>query len=100
MPAEAIRLQRRLGTRDRWFIALLLLAVLLGSASAVAVSRLSSSDASADAGCVSITRASWMGAATFRACGAEAVTFCRTSARGDEEIAAKCAEAGLPTTRR
>jgi hypothetical protein len=96
VPAEAIRLQRRLGTRDRWFIALLLLAVLAGSA--IAVSHLNSSDASADAGCVSITRASWMGAATFRACGTDAVKFCRTEARGDEQIAAKCEEAGLPTT--
>jgi hypothetical protein len=36
-----------------------------------------------------------MGAATFKACGADAATFCRRSAAGDEEIAAKCKEAGL-----
>jgi hypothetical protein len=98
MPAEAIRLQRRLGTRDRWFIGLLTLAVLIGIAAALAVDRFSSSDASADDGCVSITRASWMGAATYKACGADAATFCRRSAAGDKEIAKKCREEGLATT--
>jgi hypothetical protein len=98
MPAEAIRLQRRLGARDRWFLTLLVLAVLVGSAVAVAIGRSGSSDASADAGCVSIMRASWMGGATFKACGANAVSFCRQSARGDKEINAKCEEQGLPTS--
>jgi hypothetical protein len=98
VPAEAIRLQRRLGARDRWFLALLGLALLVGSAGAFAVGRSSSSGASADAGCVSITRASWMGAATFKACGANAVRFCRQSARGDEEVAAKCEKAGYAAT--
>ena len=97
MPAEAIRLQRRLGARDRWFLILLAIAVLAGTAAALAVERFSSSGASADAGCVSVTRASWMGAATFKACGADAAAFCRRSADGDEEIAVKCREAGLPT---
>jgi hypothetical protein len=97
MPAEVIRLQRRLGARDRWFLILLTLAVLVGTAAALAVDRASSSDASADAGCVSVTRASWMGAATFKACGADAVAFCRRSGGGDEEITAKCEEQGLAT---
>jgi hypothetical protein len=97
VPAEVIRLQRRLGARDRWFLGLLALAVLIGTAAALAVGRYSSPGASADAGCVSIMRASWMGAATFKACGADAATFCRRSAAGDEEIAAKCEEAGLAT---
>jgi hypothetical protein len=97
VPAEAIRLQRRLGRRDRWFLALLAVAVLVATAAALAVGRYGSSDASADAGCVSITRASWMGAATFKACGAEAVAFCRRSAAGDAEIAEKCSEQGLAT---
>ncbi len=97
MPAEVIRLQRRLGARDRWFLGLLALAVLIGTAAALAVGRNRSPDASADAGCVSITRASWMGAATFKACGADAAAFCRRSAAGDHEIAAKCEEAGLAT---
>jgi hypothetical protein len=97
MPAEVIRLQRRLCARDRWFLALLALAVLVGTAAALAVGRYSSSDASADAGCVSITRASWMGAATFKTCGADAAAFCRRSAGGDEEVAAKCAEQGFAT---
>jgi hypothetical protein len=97
VPAEAVRLQRRLGARDRWFLILLALAVLVGTAAALAVDRASSSGANADAGCVSITRASWMGAATFKACGADAVAFCRRSAGGAEEIAAKCDAEGLPT---
>lgn len=97
MPAEAIRLQRRLGSRDRWFLIVLTLAVLAGSVAALAVDRYRGEDANAGAGCVSITRASWMGAATFKACGADAVAFCRRSAGGDREIAAKCDVEGLPT---
>jgi hypothetical protein len=97
MPAEVIRLQRRLGARDRWFIGLLLVAMVVGTAAALALGRSSSSDASANDGCVSVTRASWMGAATFKACGADAATFCRRSAAGDKEIAQKCKEEGLAT---
>jgi hypothetical protein len=97
VPAEVIRLQRRLGTRDRWFIGLLLVAMVVGTAAALALGRSGSPDASANDGCVSITRASWMGAATYRACGSTAVTFCRRSAAGDKEIAEQCREEGLAT---
>jgi hypothetical protein len=94
MPAEAIRLQRRLGARDRWFIALLALAVVIGSASALVVSH--ERDASrADARCIEFIRASWMGGATFTYCGDEAAAFCRQAGSSEAEIAAECKRAGL-----
>jgi hypothetical protein len=97
VPAETIRLQRRLGARDRWFLAVLALALVAATAAALAIGRTSSAGTVRDAGCVSITRASWMGAATFRACGAEAAAFCRRSAGGDRERTAKCERAGFAT---
>ena len=97
MPAEAIRLQRRLGARDRWFIGLLALAMLIGTASALVISheRGSSSDGARS---VEYIRASWMGGATFTYCGDEAAAYCRQAANSDAEIAAECRRAGLAFT--
>jgi hypothetical protein len=96
VPAEAIRLQRRLGARDRWFIALVTFALLAGAVSALVVSREGGrSTAEGDARCVAVVRASWMGGATFRHCGADAVTFCRRPGQ-DAESLAECRRLGLP----
>ena len=101
MPAEAVRLQRRLGTRDRWFIAILAAATLIGAIATVAAGRMGGTSATASgAGCVSVSRASWMGSATLRYCGADAVAYCRTSgigqsAVGHPESLARCRRAGL-----
>jgi hypothetical protein len=94
VPAEATRLQRRIGARDRWFLALLAVAALIGTASALVFGQ-RSADPSAEARCVAIIRASWMGGATFKYCGADAATFCRRAAGSDKEIASQCERAGL-----
>jgi hypothetical protein len=101
MPAEAIRLQRRLASRDRWFIAILVASALIGGIAAIALGRIGGgSRAAARTGCVSVTRASWMGSATLSYCGAEAVTYCRTTgigqfAAGHPASIAACRRAGL-----
>ena len=101
MPAEALRLQRRLGTRDRWFITILVAATLIGGIASIVAGHLGDgSSAASTAGCVSVTRASWMGSATLRYCGADAVTYCRTTgvgqfAAGHPESIAACRKAGL-----
>ncbi len=101
MPAEAIRLQRRLSTRDRLFIAILAVATLLGAIAVVAIGQIGGdAPAASGAGCIKVTRASWMGSATLSYCGADAVAYCRTTgigqfAAGHAESVARCREAGL-----
>ena len=100
MPAEAVRLQRRLGARDRWFIALLVGATLIGTLATMVVGRVGADGGTAGASCVEVSRASWMGSATIRYCGAEAEAYCRESrpgqsAEGHAQSIAACREAGL-----
>jgi len=101
MPAEAIRLHHRLASRDRWFIAILVAATLVGGVVAIVAGRLGGGSPGAGAaGCVSVTRASWMGSATLRYCGADAITYCRTTgigqfAAGHPASIAACRRAGL-----
>jgi hypothetical protein len=101
MPAEAIRLQRRLASRDRWFIAILIAAALVGGVAAIVAGRIGGgSSAARAAGCVSVTRASWMGSATLSYCGADAVAYCRKTgigqfAAGHPESIAACRRAGI-----
>jgi hypothetical protein len=101
VPAEAIRLQRRLSTRDRLFIAILAAATLLGAIAAIAFGESGDdSPAAREVGCVSVTRASWMGSATLSYCGRDAVAYCRTTgigqfAAGHAESVARCRAAGL-----
>jgi hypothetical protein len=101
VPAEAIRLQRRLGVRDRLFIAILVAATVLGAVAVIVLGNLGgASSASSSGGCVKVTRASWMGSANLSYCGAEAVTYCRKTgigqfAAGHAESVARCREAGL-----
>ena len=101
MPAEAIRLQRRLGARDRWFIAILVAATLIATIATIVAGRAGAGSAAASrTGCISVTRASWMGSATLSYCGADAVAYCRKTgigqfAAGHPESVARCREAGL-----
>jgi len=101
VPAEAVRFQRRLGARDRWFIALLAGGAVLASVIAIVVGH-AGGDAGTAAGarCVAVSRASWMGNATLRYCGDDAVAYCRGTgigqfAAGHPESVAACREAGL-----
>jgi hypothetical protein len=97
VPAEATRLKRRLGARDRWFLALLAFAALTGTVGALLLTHSGASlNAERDARCVEVIRASWMGGATFRYCGSDAEAFCRTGARGDRETTACERVAALP----
>jgi hypothetical protein len=103
MPAEAVRLQRRLGARDRWFIAVLVAATLIGALATIVVGRVGADASEAGARCVAVSRASWMGSATIRYCGAEAEAYCRESrpgqsAAGHAESIERCREAGLLPT--
>jgi hypothetical protein len=100
MPAEAVRLRRRLGARDRWFIALLACATLIGTLATIVAGRVGGDSPETGARCVTVSRASWMGSATIRYCGAEAEAYCRESragqsAAGHAESVARCREAGL-----
>lgn len=101
MPAEAIRLQRRLGARDRLFIAVLAAAVVLGAIAAIAFGQSGGgAPAASGTGCVTVTRASWMGSANLAYCGADAVTYCRKTgigqfAAGHAQSVARCRAAGL-----
>jgi hypothetical protein len=101
VPAEAGRLHHRLGTRDRWFIAILVVATLIGGVATVVAGQVGGGSAHAGrAGCVSVKRASWMGSATLSYCGAEARTYCRKtgigqSAAGHPQSIAACRKAKL-----
>ncbi|MDX6618676.1 MAG: hypothetical protein QOK36_1062 [Gaiellales bacterium] len=99
MPAEAIRLRRRLGARDRLFIAILVAAALIGTIAAVVAAR-GGDSAAAGRRCISITRASWMGSATLSYCGADAVAYCSKTrigqfAAGHPESIERCRAAGI-----
>ena len=88
MPSETARLRRRITGHDRRFLLAVGAAVLLGVPSAVLLAGTRSSQAK-DAGCVTTTRASIMGAATTRYCGTNAVAVCRQLVQ-DSGLAAQC----------
>jgi len=88
VPAETQRLQRRLGIRDRVFLALVGVAAVAGST--VAIVMADSGGIPYKAGCVSRTQAYTMGAATGQYCGAYAVTFCAKVAETDTSVAEQC----------
>jgi hypothetical protein len=101
VPAEAGRLHHRLGTRDRWFIAILVVAMLIGAVATILAAQAGGGSSLARrSGCVSVKRASWMGGATLSFCGGDAVTYCRKTgigqfAAGHPESIAACRKAKL-----
>jgi len=98
VPAESERLQRRITRRDRWFLTLLALLALIGTPSAVLL-RSHDSHPSTDAGCVTTIRASIIGGATYKYCGADAVAACRQFATEDKAFAAQCEQLALTRRR-
>ena len=66
MPAEASRLQRKLGRRDRRLLAVLACAATVGGPAAAFA--LGGGGAPPADGCARVVKASWMGGATFRDC--------------------------------
>jgi len=94
VPAEAHRLGRRITRRDGWFIGMLVLVALVAAAAGIVLSAPGPS-AAARAGCVTTLRASIMGGATTRYCGADAVSACRELAPDDAQLAARCERIGV-----
>ena len=88
MPAEASRFTRRLGARDRRFFA----ALACAGAAAVPAAVLLQGGKAAPAGtCVSAVRASIMGGATYRWCGAAATARCKVAlAAGETDLIGQC----------
>jgi hypothetical protein len=91
VPAESARFTRRLGPRDRWFIALTAV-VTVGAVIAILIGMRGSESGSRDATrCVVVESAGFMGAIHTRYCGARATTVCRRLADREDELPAQCA---------
>lgn len=90
MPAQAERLQRRLGPRDRHLIA----AILTASAVATAAAALfihTTNPHRGSAECITYNDAGVMGGGTWNLCGAVALAFCRKHVANRTEFADECA---------
>ncbi|HUZ82058.1 MAG TPA: hypothetical protein VMU73_07410 [Gaiellaceae bacterium] len=97
MPAEAARLTRRFGRRDRRFLAAVAGA---GAASAAFAAFFVPHGAASTprSGCVTLDQAGVMGGGTWRFCGADAVAFCRRHAAETSVLAERCRRFGETTT--
>jgi hypothetical protein len=92
VPAESARFSRRLGPRDRWFIALSAL-VAVGAVIAILIGmRGSESGARDTTRCVVVESAGFMGAIRTQYCGARATTICRRLSAREHELPAQCAK--------
>jgi MFS family permease len=89
VPAEAHRLARRFGRRDRIVIGAAALAGVLGTAGAVAAGG--SHAQRADSRCLVYSEAGAMGGGTWRLCGADAAAFCSHRGGMNSALAAQCA---------
>jgi hypothetical protein len=92
MPAEAQRLRRRFGTRDRLVIGAAALAGVLGTAGAVAAGG--SHTQRTDSRCLTYSEAGVMGGGSWRLCGASAVAFCKSRGAKAPDLAAQCDHLG------
>jgi hypothetical protein len=93
VPAEAARFTRRIGRRDRRFLAAL---AGLGAAGiafgAGFVAHGGTSTPRSD--CITLDQAGVMGGGTWRFCGADAVTFCEQHAAESSTLADRCRRLG------
>ena len=93
MPAEAARFTRRIGRRDRRFLAALAGVGAAGIAfGAGFVAHGGASTPRSD--CVAFDQAGVMGGGTWRFCGADAVVFCRRHATESRTLADRCRRLG------
>ena len=92
MPAESHRLTRRLGRRDRWFIALSAAVAVVAVVAILVGTRGSGSSARDGSRCVVVESAGFMGAVHTRYCGTRATRVCRTRASHEDELPAQCAK--------
>ena len=96
-----MRLERRIGRRDRAFLAALAGAALLSVPAFVLFGRDGTPPASqTGAGCIEAAHAGVLGGGTYRYCGGDAKSFCARFAPAETEIAGKCARLGLVAARR
>jgi len=98
MPAEAARLQRRIGRRDRRFFAVLACAAAIAAPAIALAARHDSAPAShVDASCIDVPHAGVLGGGAYHYCGADAIEFCRRFA-ADDAVSAKCDALGRAST--
>lgn len=88
MPAEAARLHRPVGERDRRFFAALALLAAAGTAAGVLLCG--HGGRSTARRCLAFDQPGVMGGGTWRYCGDDAAAFCRTHAAESAQLAAKC----------
>ena len=91
MPAEAQRLRRPVGTRDRRLVAAIVTATAIAVSAAAVLAEQSHHPGSAQ--CVKFEQAGVMGGGTWNLCGRAALTFCRnqSSPSADADVRARCA---------
>ncbi|MGA9761178.1 MAG: hypothetical protein WBQ14_01985 [Gaiellaceae bacterium] len=96
MPVErrAERLASPLRPRDRYFLAAMACAIVLGIG-AGAYAYASRPPAPSNEGCVVVTVASTLGGTTLRSCGTAASRFCRAQGKLNAGIAAECRRRGF-----
>jgi hypothetical protein len=90
MPSEAARFQRRLGSRDRWFMLIVVLvtaAFIIG----IVVDGLGPSEKTSATRCVGVKSAGFMGGIITQHCGAQATAVCRSDAGRRGELPKQCA---------
>jgi hypothetical protein len=92
VPAESSRLGRRLGARDRLFLAAFACAVVV----AVPVGILVSHEGSGGSGrCITEQSVGFMGAQWLHLCGTKADAECKRAAAASTSLAAQCRKIGL-----
>jgi hypothetical protein len=100
VPAESDRLRRRIGGRDRLFLGLVAGALVAATVTGVLVSRHAPQSGPHER-CLQFSHPNFTGGATYKYCGAAAVTFCRHSASQFQGVVAQCERLGfLPRSRR
>lgn len=97
MPAEAARFTRRIGRRDRRFLAALAGAGAAGAAVGVLFASHGSAAIPRD-DCVTLDQAGVMGGGTWRFCGADAIAFCKQHSSDDQTLADRCRLLGAATS--
>jgi hypothetical protein len=90
VPAEAARLKRRVGRRDRRFFAALACAAVVATPAIVLAARHETKPSPREgAACIDVAHAGVLGGGTYHYCGADAVDFCRRFA-GDAGVTVQC----------
>jgi hypothetical protein len=90
MPSEAARFYRRLTSRDRWFMLLVVLATA-AAVVGIVVDGLGPSAKKTATRCVGVKSAGFMGGVLTQYCGAKATAVCRSEAARASDVADQCA---------